>query len=60
MKHFRNLKRPRLRLQGIWASTPPDSVPFSSTRTIVRACLVRPDTPPTARHGESWNVMPAV
>ena len=21
---------------------------------------VKPDTPPTARHGESWNVMPAV
>ena len=21
---------------------------------------VKPDTPPTARHGESWNVVPAV
>ena len=21
---------------------------------------VKPDIPPTARHGESWNVMPAV
>ena len=24
------------------------------------SCRVRPDTPHTARHGESWNVMPAV
>ena len=42
------------------ANTPLDSVPFSSTRTLVRACDVRPDIPPTARNGESWNVMPAV
>ena len=45
----------------LWKSnfetTPLDSVPFSSTRTIVRASNVRPDIPPTARHGESWNVM---
>ena len=25
-----------------------------------RACHVKPDIPPTARHGESWSVMPAV
>ena len=42
------------------ATTPPETVPFSSTRrTLVRACDVRPDIPPTARNGESWNVMPA-
>ena len=23
----------------------------------IAACHVKPDTPPTARHGESWNVM---
>ena len=33
---------------------------FLATRTLVRACDVRPDIPPTARHCESWNVMPAV
>ena len=37
-----------------------DSVPFWSTRNLDQACHLRPDTPPTARHGESWNVMPAV
>ena len=41
------------------ATTPPETVPFSSTRTLVQACDVRPDIPPTARNGESWNVMPA-
>ena len=41
------------------ATTPPDTVPFSSTRTLARARDARPDIPPTARNGESWNVMPA-
>ena len=32
-----------------------DSVPFSSTRNLDQECNLRPDTPPAARHGESWN-----
>ena len=50
------LQTPRLDTE---ATTPPDTLPFSSTRTLVRACDVRPDIPPTARNGESLNVMPA-
>ena len=52
-------KRPRL---GSWNQGDHvlDSVPFSSTRTLDQARHLRPNTPPAARHGESWNVMPEV
>ena len=58
-KLFPHSKRPRLgsQNQGVHVL---DSVPFSSTRTLDQACNLRPDTPPAARHGESWNVMQAV
>ena len=56
---FPHSKRPRIGFcnQGVHVL---DSVPFSSTRTLDQACNLRPDTPPAARHSESWNVMPAV
>ena len=55
-----SLEASTLAVTGIWASTPQDTAPFSSTRTLVLECHLRPDTPRAARHGESWNVMPAV
>ena len=58
-KHLPHSKRPRLGYwnQGVHVL---DSVLFSSTRTLVQASHLRPDTPPTTRHDDSWNVMPAV
>ena len=58
MKLFPQSKRPSI-VSGIRASTS-WILCRSRPRTLDQARNIRPDTPPAARHGESWNVMPAV
>ena len=48
----------RRRESKIWESQGVAGIRRPRTTRRPRACHVRPDTPLTARHSESWNVMP--
>ena len=59
VKDFRNLKRPRLRSRR--SGRPRLQIQCRSRpRELLSEHATSDPTPPTARHGESWNVMPAV